>query len=266
MQRPNSVGWGLVLFFLLGGIAFTIAIPEIWLGQIWVVVALGLAALYLVMGRRAAKAEKLRTTGIPATATILQVEQTGMYVNEQPQMRFVLRVDAEGREPFEVEKTSVVPFVALGKLSSGQALPVYLDPEDPDDLVLDWGTIAAPFTISLEDGRTLSVDNPAARQEALKQLQAYGFALEGENDLRQNPTARAAVLDVLRRHGYPVDTPQPAAPAPTPPATPAPAPVPAPVPTGDPVNGLEKLAEMKEKGLISQSEFESQKARILADL
>ena len=57
MMRPTAVGWFLVAFFLVGGGAFAVLMPEIWIGQIWIVVALGLAAYYFLMIRRAARAE-----------------------------------------------------------------------------------------------------------------------------------------------------------------------------------------------------------------
>ncbi len=267
-MRPNATGWGLILFFLIGGIAFTIAIPEIWIGQIWIAVALFLALLYFVMNRRADKVERLRTEGIPATATILSMEQTGMYVNEMPRVNFQLRVQPQNGEAFEIDKAATVPFIALGQLGVGKQIPVYLDPKNPEEVELDWGSVAAPFTFSLEDGRTISVDNAAARQEVLQILQANGYATDGASDLRQNPAVRQQVLDVLRRHGYPVDPVAPATAAAPASATAASAPAPAPpaTPEGDPVESLEKLAEMREKGLVTQDEFEAQKKRILGEL
>jgi hypothetical protein len=45
----RAIGVGLALFFLLGGIAFMIpeATREIWIGQIWAVVGLGLLIGFL---------------------------------------------------------------------------------------------------------------------------------------------------------------------------------------------------------------------------
>ena len=45
-------------------------------------------------------------------------------------------------------------------------------------------------------------------------------------------------------------------------AQPAPAPAPAPAP--DPIEQLTKLAALKEQGILTDAEFEAQKARILA--
>jgi len=89
----------------LGGIAFAIAIPEILIGQIWIVVALSWRPARL-SGRRSEANERLKREGIPGTAQILEAEQTSVYVNNQPQVRLRLRVEARGLAPFEVESTS----------------------------------------------------------------------------------------------------------------------------------------------------------------
>jgi hypothetical protein len=119
-------------------------IPEIFIGQIWVVVSLFLAGLYLLIGRRGRAAQRLRREGITGRATILEMTQTGVYVNEQPRVKFRLRVEADGLEPYEVEKTVVVPLIALGTLTSGRPLTVYIDRTDPDRFVIDWAAGMAP--------------------------------------------------------------------------------------------------------------------------
>ena len=45
-------------------------------------------------------------------------------------------------------------------------------------------------------------------------------------------------------------------------AQPAPAPAPAPAP--DPIEQLQKLADLKNQGILTEAEFEAQKAKILA--
>jgi hypothetical protein len=127
-----------VLFFLVGGIAFTVSEPGIWIGQIWIAVAIFLALVYFGMSRRADSAAKLKATGLPGTADILQVSQTGTYVNNQPRVHFRLRIQAQGVTPFETEKTVTVPQIALGALTSGRPLTVYLDPVDHNKFAIDW--------------------------------------------------------------------------------------------------------------------------------
>jgi hypothetical protein len=139
MMRPNLIGWGIVAFFFFGGLAFVVAVPDVWLlGLIWMVVALGLAALYLSMSRRANRAERLKREGIPGKARILELTQTGAYFNEQPRVRLKLRVEAPGVSTFECKHTYTVPLVALGAFSKGDVLPVYLDRANSSRFTIDW--------------------------------------------------------------------------------------------------------------------------------
>jgi hypothetical protein len=260
MNRVNPVGWFLVLFFLIGGIAFWITIPDIFIGQIWVVVALGLAALYFFIGRRGAAQEKIKREGIPAQAQILSAEQTGMYVNEQPQVKLHLRIEGQGVEPYEVQKRVVVPFIALGTLSSGRPLSVYIDREDRDNVVIDWGgSGAAPATISHEGGPPVDLNaNPAARQAVMQVLEKHGINPTGAVDLRQNPAVRAAVLEALNQHG--VDVAHGVAAA-------APSAVESPKAEEEtPLNRLQKLMELKNAQLISDEEFAEQRQKIIGEV
>ena len=265
MQRPNAVGWGLVIFFLAGGIAFWITIPEIYIGQIWVAVALFLGALYIFMSRRAEKMESLRTTGIPGRATILETTQTGMYVNEQPQVKLKLRVEGQGQAPYEIDKRIVVPLIALGRLSSGQPLNVFIDREDRENLFIDWsgggGVAAGGMTVSNEQtGGTVNVSDPAAQQVVMQTLQKHGIdPSSGTVDLRQMPEVRAAVLDALKQHG--VDAAHATAAA-----SPATTVTSEPAGTGEPLDRLTKLMQLKNAQLISDEEFAEHRERILKDV
>ncbi|MEX2253667.1 MAG: SHOCT domain-containing protein [Thermoleophilaceae bacterium] len=255
-MRPNNIGWFIGIFFLAGGIFFWIVIPEIWIGQIWVVVALGLIGLFFFMSRRAEAAEKLKREGIPAQGQILEMTQTGMYVNEQPQVKLKLRVSGPGLTPFETEKKVVVPMIALGSLSSGNPLSVYVDRTDQSNITIDWSGAAAPATIQ-PGGQPIDLNaNPAAKAAVMDTLRRHGIDPDGNVDLRQNPTVRAAVLEALKQQG--VDAAHAAAAAD--PATPVEE------KAGAPVDRMRKLNELKQAKLITDEEFAAQRQRILDDV
>ena len=259
-SRVNPVGWFLVVLFLGGGIAFWITIPEIGIGQIWVGVSLLLVVIYLGIGRRAKAAQRLRQEGIPGRATILEMTQTGTYVNEQPLVKFRLRVEGTGVQSYEVEKRAVVPLIALGTLTSGRPLTVYIDREDHKRFTIDWGGgLGSAMTVSSAGGAPVDLaSNPAAVQEISKILEQRGIEAAGEIDLRQDPAARQEVLDALRRHG--VDAAhEAAAAAPTLPVAPA-------APDEPPLERLTKLMALKGAQLISDEEFEAQRKRIIESI
>jgi hypothetical protein len=262
--RVNPVGWGLGLFFLLGGIAFWIFMPEIYIGQIWVFVAVLLIVIFGLVGRAAKRAEQLKREGVRGTATILGMEQTGVYVNEQPQVRFRLRVEASGMTPYEVEKKAVVPLIALGTLGAGRPLTVFIDREDRERMTIDWsGSFGAaggaPVTISQGGGPAVSIgSDPGAVEAVTNALKEHGIEPAGTIDLRQNPGARQAVLDALKSEG--VDAAHAAA------ATDPSVPV-APASEDDaPLERLTKLMQLKGAQLITDEEFEEHRARILGEI
>lgn len=272
-MRVNPVGWVLVAFFLIGGIAFTIALPWVGIGQIWIVVAVGLGVFYLWLSRRAAGGERLRREGIPGEATVIGMTQTATQINEQPVLKLQLRVEADGVAPFEAEKRTVVPLVALSSVTNGTPLPVFLDPKNPRKFHIDWQLAAGPFTISQENGPPISVTDPRARMAALKAMREHGIVPGGKTNLRQNPTARAAVLRALREHG--IDPERPGGVA-------ASAGAAAMAAAGggsaggqafagedaeqEPLERLQALMDLKAKQLITDEEFQRHRDRILADI
>ncbi len=172
-MRPNPVGWGIALFFLILGAAFALFSSDSdgrILGLIFIGVAAFLLILYASMLRRANRADALRRSGIPGRAVIKSMVQTGTYVNQQPLVKLDFEVQPEGLPAYELKKRLVVPQIALGQLGIGNALPVHLDPNDRNEIAIDWGAPAAPTT---EPGTQRSRD-PSERLEELKRLRDDG--------------------------------------------------------------------------------------------
>lgn len=255
-MRPNKLGWVLVVFFAVGGFFFWQTIPDIWIGQIWMGVAALLAVIYLVMTARANRASKLIATGTRGRAHVLEMTQTGTYLNNQPRVKLRLRIEAPGVTPFETEDTVTVPLIALGALQPGRPLTVVLDPADPQKFVIDWAGNSAgpPLGFSLEDGRSVNLaGDPAATAAVMAILQKYGIEPGDGLDLRNQPQVRAEMLAALERSGHLGS-----------------APVAAPSPPGgddpDPSVRLTQLAALRDSGTITAAEFEEHKRRILSDI
>lgn len=80
------------------------------------------------VGWNALGASELFNTGRRAPATLVDVRDTGMTVNDQPRAEVVLRVEPEGEEPFEVSRKLLVSRLKLPKV--GERVEVAYDPED----------------------------------------------------------------------------------------------------------------------------------------
>jgi hypothetical protein len=69
--------------------------------------------------------------GIDAKGVILAAEQTGSYVNEQPQIAFRIRVERSDRSPYEVEHRAVISLMSLAALQPGTILDIKVSPRNP---------------------------------------------------------------------------------------------------------------------------------------
>jgi len=121
--------------------------------------------LYIAMTLRANKATELVNAGVRGRADVLELTQTGTYINDQPRVKMRLRIEAPGVTAFETEDTVTVPLIALGSLQPGRALTVVLDPADPKRYVIDWaGNSGGPVDRLFSAGRALggSVRIPGA--------------------------------------------------------------------------------------------------------
>ena len=152
---------GLMEPILMGGFALTAAI----LG--------GTGLLLIFFGlrsrRSAAEANRIVRSGLAGTAQVTSLSQTGMSMNDQPQIDMELLVVVPGRAPYTARRKEFVPLILLGRLGSGMPLPVRVDPADPQRVVIDWQSAgigpsgSSSFTARLDD---------SGQTETLAQVQA----------------------------------------------------------------------------------------------
>ena len=83
-----------------------------------------------------ARAQQLAVDGRPGTATIKAIRQTGMVINENPQVELDLEVTVDGGEPYAVTHRQVIAMIAIPQFQPGQTVPVKVDPADPQTLVV----------------------------------------------------------------------------------------------------------------------------------
>jgi hypothetical protein len=136
-----------VFELVLAGVFFVIGMgnPILRFGfyltaAILAVLSLGLLLWARRWARGYHEAQRLRTQGVPGQASIVSMRQTGVYLNEQPQVELTLQVQTEMHASYQVTVREYVPLMMLGVLSSGRPLPVKVDPADPQKLVIEWGS------------------------------------------------------------------------------------------------------------------------------
>ncbi len=80
--------------------------------------------------------ERIERTWLDAEALIKDANETGTYINNQPQVRFLLQVDSPMRSGYEVKHKAVIPLTAIMRYQVGNRIPVKVNPEDPGDLMI----------------------------------------------------------------------------------------------------------------------------------
>ena len=158
------VGIGVALF--LGSIPYAGG-GMLLMGAIFAIVGGVLIVAGILIGRNVSAQNQIMQTGIAGSATITGLTQTGVYVNEQPQIKMNLLVQLPGETAYATNHTEVVPLMMLGRLSNGQPLAVRVDQMDRSKLVIDWSgnpmAAAAPIAGMPAAGQT---------DESLAQVQA----------------------------------------------------------------------------------------------
>lgn len=94
--------------------------------------------IFLWVGWKAAKKDRLHETGVEGSASILSITQTGAYLNRNPYVLFDFEVEVPGHPAYEVKHREIVPLVLLGRLAPGTSLPVRVDRDNPSHLIVEW--------------------------------------------------------------------------------------------------------------------------------
>ncbi|ABX06360.1 hypothetical protein Haur_3724 [Herpetosiphon aurantiacus DSM 785] len=105
--------------------------------MIWTIGGLVFSFVLIVVLRRAfGPNKKLLQQGLPGQATIINVYQTGMMVNNNPQIGLVLQIDGPLGQ-YQTETKAVIPMISIPQFQPGAVLPVKIDPSNRNNIALD---------------------------------------------------------------------------------------------------------------------------------
>jgi hypothetical protein len=84
-------------------------------------------------------AKELQQTGLPARATILEVWDTGMTVNNDPVIGLRVEVTPDGRPPYVATiKKALISRLDVPRFQPEGVIPVRVDPRDPQHVAIDF--------------------------------------------------------------------------------------------------------------------------------
>jgi hypothetical protein len=81
--------------------------------------------------------QQLLMTGVPATATVMQLQDGGMRVNDNPMVNVMLQINSTQFGNYQTVVQSIVPMIRLAQVQPGQTVNVKIDPNNPQNVALD---------------------------------------------------------------------------------------------------------------------------------
>lgn len=228
-----------------------------------------------MFGKHTRLERKLRENGRTAPATVLEchgtmtiTEGNAMIVsNTQVVCKLRLQVAPPGEPPFEA--TTSARFSQFGVPDEGDVLAVLYDPEDHDKVVVDQST-AAQLQVAtnkqIATFRAMGGDVGSAIADKLEAARASGRLDVSGDDAEALQAYNAAFAKVVKEakdalglgggpviavNGQIVSAGGAAGAAPAP---------------SDPVDEIRKLADLRDRGALTQAEFDAQKAKLLERL
>ena len=99
----------------------------------YVVMAVIIGMLAITLGPKLfAKMQEKRVldNGTAASATIIDLDETGDYVNREPEILITVEVDGEGGEPFTAKITKVMSPIELKRYDVGTRVKIRYDPDN----------------------------------------------------------------------------------------------------------------------------------------
>jgi len=127
-------GIGLVVGFL--AVAMTGSI----FGIVFYIVFVGIfaAVFWNVLFKPMMVNKRLAARGISTTAKVMEIHDTGVTVNNSPQIKLVLEVYPPNGQPYLVQTKQLVSRLQTSMYQQGSILPVLIDPDDKNLISLDY--------------------------------------------------------------------------------------------------------------------------------
>ncbi len=88
------------------------------------------------MANASKAAARVLSSGTPAVAQVLAANQTGTYVNNNPQIVLTLNVTPHGGTPYQAHVTKVVSMFEIPQYQVGAQLDVRVDPANPANVAV----------------------------------------------------------------------------------------------------------------------------------
>lgn len=177
MLKMNAGIWiGIIggLIGLIVGIGAVVATA----GSLGIYIGLGILLVfggmfylfYRLFFKPMINANRLQKTGIPGKARILEVKDTGVTINDNPQVKLILEVKNSFGQKYNTQCRVLVSRINPGAYQPGMEVPVKIDPKNEMNVVLD-------FSSGTQSSSVFSAPNTDLLKSELEQLQKDNDAI-----------------------------------------------------------------------------------------
>lgn len=187
---------GMIIGLIGGLIGLTVGVAAVvatgsWPALIIMVLVIGIVGttFWRVLFRPMMISRRLAKTGVGATAKVMKVSDTGVTVNNSPQVKLLLEVHPPNGEPYLVETKQLISRLQTSMFQEGSMLPVLIDLEDKDFVSLDYegkgsqmsaGSVGSPEPDSVPVGPWAGMSKQESERKLFdidannKEIFAYG--------------------------------------------------------------------------------------------
>jgi hypothetical protein len=92
----------------------------------------------LLMARHVRKVNRLVDHGISARATVRSIDSTSSNINGRQVLRISMSVTVDELPQYEVTVRNAPPYHLVSMLRPGVSIPVVVDPDTPERVLIDW--------------------------------------------------------------------------------------------------------------------------------
>lgn len=178
-MKMNTGAW---IGIIGGAIGFLAAIAAVIVttGSEGIYITIGMLALFGGMGYLFFKlffapminASRLQKTGLSGTAKILEVKDTGVTINNNPQVKLTVEIKNNLGQRYTTTIKTLVSRINPFAYQPGMEVPVKIDPNNEQNVVLDYSQLNTSSSTN-----NLSQQNTEALKTELEQMQQEHEAL-----------------------------------------------------------------------------------------
>ena len=147
----------------------------------WIIPVVVIAILAITLGpflirllRNSQMTNQVMKTGVDAPATIVRTWDTGVRINDNPQVGMLLQVQPPGGAPFQAEVRQTVSIVQIGMFQPGAQLQVKYDPANPTRVAI--ASVVPGGAAAAQMGAPMGAPNMMSPQQVEQMLRQYDTA------------------------------------------------------------------------------------------